>query len=109
MKFVKEEIGRLRSELAVINEELKALEEKYRISSKVFAEIMQERKELSYPKARNPMPWSGRPYSSKERDSRGGSRSSRNYATSYEVIAYECVSSHVINGIMSNACNFLGN
>ncbi len=45
MKFVKEEIGRLRSELAVINEELKALEEKYRISSKVFAEIMQERKE----------------------------------------------------------------
>lgn len=54
VKFVKEEIERLRSELAIINEELKALEEKYRISSKVFAEAIQERKEWILPEGSEP-------------------------------------------------------
>jgi len=54
VKFVKEEIERLRSELAVINEELKVLEEKYGVSSKVFVEIMQGRKEWVLPEGSEP-------------------------------------------------------
>jgi len=54
MRFIDEEISRLRSELGVVDEELRLFEKKYKVQSSEFIEMLKGEKEWALPEGSEP-------------------------------------------------------
>ncbi len=54
MRFVEEEISRLKKELGVIEEEIRSLERKYGVESNEFVEMLERRREWGLPEGSEP-------------------------------------------------------